>query len=275
MNPEFFKYTEIAPNPFLEGIVTHYRVKSIKLLSPLIFPNYSPIFQGLIFNFDELEDIIFKKKKDKNLKYKVYYVGQAVSPSYLFSSSQSLNLIAVNFTPTGLYQLTGIDLYHFTDKIVDAQIIFGDEIITLYEKLILSKNPIKAIGLIDYFLCRKAQNAKKQNKPCVLTSLSILSNKTEKLRITDLQKITNTSPKTLERAFKSEIGMTPKMFQRLLRFNQAKLYIQENRYTDWWEVVIRFGFYDHSHLISEFQTFSGFTPMQYMRMLSTPDTHTL
>jgi len=268
MGPGFFKFTEIAPHSFLKGIVTHYRVKSIKLPAPLEFPNYSPIFQGLIFNLDELEDIVLRKKKDENLKYKVYYVGQAISPSHLSSSSLHLNLIAVNFTPTGLYQLTGIDLHHFTDKIVDAQHIFGNEINILYEKLILFKeNPTKAVKLIDDFLCRKAQN-KKQNKACILTSLSVLTDIKGKYNIKDLQSISNTTAKTLERNFKSELGMTPKMFQRLLRFNQVKLYIQENNPIDWWEVVIRFGFYDHSHLISEFRIFSGFTPIQYIRSLS-------
>jgi len=271
MNASFFQYVAKFPHPSLRGIVTHYRIKSVKLSTPLIFPNHSPVFQGLIFNVDEMEDIVFKKKEDNHLKYKVYYVGQAVSPSYLYSSSMHMNLIAVNFTPTGLYQLTGMDLHHLTDQIVDAQVIFGNEINVLHEKIMLSKTPGKVIEIIEQFLIRKVRSVKRQNKYCISASLNILNNGAGETTVKKLQQLTNTSPKTLERAFKSEIGMTPKMFQRLLRYNQARHYIQEKTDVDWWEIVIRFGFYDHSHFISEFRTFAGLTPMEYMDTLGSVD----
>lgn len=268
MNSGFFRYTEIPPHPFLKGIVNHYRIKSIHLTKPLVFPDYSPVFQGLIFNLDAAQHTVFRKKADKNLNLQVYYSAQAISPGCLLIHSNSFNIIAVNFTATGLYQLMGMDMYHFTDKIIDAKIIFGEEITELYEKLIEAKSSFNAIRLIDHFLCVKAQNKRKDNKACVLNSLSVLNNPAKKLNINELLKITNTSSKTLQRSFKSEIGMSPKMLQRLLRYNHVKLYLQENGPVDWWEVVIRFGFYDHSHLISEFQTFSGYTPAQYIHILA-------
>ncbi len=264
MTLNFFKYAEVPPHPSLQGIVTHYRVTGAKHLTPFIFPDYSPIFQGLIFNICPLDDIILQKKERISLKYKVYFVGQAISPSVLFSSSFSLNLIAVNFTPTGVFQLTGIDLDDFTDQIIDAEALFGKDINELYERIMTSKDKTQALGMIDEFLCIKARDRKKQNKPCVLTSLSILNQHAGNISVRMLQKTTNTNPRTLERSFKSEIGMTPKMYQRLLRFNHAKRYIEENRYSDWWEVAVRFGFYDPSHFISEFQIFAGQTPKEYL-----------
>ncbi|WP_353136653.1 AraC family transcriptional regulator [Pseudopedobacter sp.] len=271
MTLDFFKYAEVPPHPSLQGIVTHYRVTGAKHLTPFIFPDYSPIFQGLIFNICPLDNIVLQKKEKISLKYKVYFVGQAISPSVLFSSSLNLDLVAVNFTPTGVFQLTGMRLNDFTDRIVDAEILFGKEITALYEKIIESKSIAQSICLIDNFLCVKARNRKKRNKACVLTSLSILKGNAGDMTIKTLQKTIKTSPKTLERAFKAEIGMTPKMFQRLLRFNQARQYIEESQCTDWWEIVVRFGFYDHSHLISEFRFFTGKTPVQYIAMLQYPN----
>lgn len=267
MHPEFLTYIEIRPHPSLKGIVEHYRFKSMKLPGPLVFPNHSPVFQGLIFNFQDLDDLILHKGESKNLKHNVYFVGQAISPSYLHSISSSLELIAVNFTLMGVYRLTGMNLHEFTDQIVDAQIVFGNEINELYEKIILLKDPMLAIDLIERFLYSRVQKTKKQNKVCVQNSLTILHENAGGISIKELQQLTNTSPKTLERVFKTEIGMTPKMLQRLLRFNQAKKYLEENRSTDWWKMVIQFGYYDQSHFISEFQTFAGLTPKQYLKEL--------
>ena len=200
---EYLKYEEVWAHPGLKGIVTHYRIKRASLHKPFVFPNYSPIFQGLIFNIRPLDDIILTKKDNIRLKHKVYFVGQAISPGTLASSSLSFDIIAVNFTPTGIFQLTGIDLKNFTDKIVDAEILFGKEITELYEKIMACKSIAQAIYLIDNFLCVKARNQKKRNKACILTSLSILQGNVAVASVRMLQKTTNTSPKTLERAFKA------------------------------------------------------------------------
>lgn len=256
---------EIPPSPALSGVVTHYRVKQMQLPRAMVFPNHAPVFQGLIFNLEELEDLVFKKKGDHSLNAKVYYVGQAVSPSFLYSSSLSLHIIAVNFTPTGLFRLTGIDLHHFTDKIVDAVDIFGPEIIDLYEMLLKVKEPNEGLTLIDTFLAKKIVCSKKQNNAAVLHSMNALHHHAGNLTVRDLQRLSNATPRTLERAFKSEIGMSPKTFQRLIRFNKAKQYMQQQSNPDWWEVVVKFGFYDHSHFISEFQTFAGMTPTAFMQ----------
>src|SRR5690606_20034236 len=136
MAVDFFKYAEVLPHPSLQGIVTHYRVTGVKSLTPFVFPDYSPIFQGLIFNISPLNDIILEKKEKINMKYKVYFVGQAVSPGMLFSSSLRINIIAVSFTQTAVFQLTLMDMDSFTDRIIDAEVIFGTAINELYEKIL-------------------------------------------------------------------------------------------------------------------------------------------
>lgn len=266
MNLDYWKYLEVSPHPSLKGIVDHYRIIKSIYSKPFVLPNYSPIFQGLIFNIHQHDSVIFSKKEAVELSHKVYYVGQAISPSRIASSSFYIDIIGVNFTPTAIFQLTGMDLHDITDQIVDAQLIFGTQINELYDRVVASNDPVEAICLIDDFLCRKSLNRKKQNKPCIMTSLSVLERNTAGINVEMLQKMTNTTAKTLERSFKSEIGMTPKMYHRLLRFNQTVHYISTHHFKDWWEIVVRFGYYDHSHLISEFKRFAGKTPIEYLQL---------
>jgi AraC-like DNA-binding protein len=265
---DFFNYAVVPSHPNLQNVVEHYRVTRAKHSTPLILPTYSPIFQGLIFDLCAFDDIVLEKKEKTSLKHKVYFVGQAISPCVFYSSMVSLDIIAVCFTPTGVFQLTGIDLDNFTDQIIDAEAVFGKEIHILYDKIMNLKNKKQALRMIDEFFCLKVKKSKKQNKPCILSSLSMLDQHAGNINVKALQKGTNTTAKTLERSFKSEIGMTPKMYQRLLRFNQAKRYIEENQYDDLWQIAIQFGFYDPSHFISEFQNFAGQTPTEYIHMIS-------
>lgn len=263
MTLDFFKYMEVPSHPSLRGIVTHYRVACARYSTPLVLPVYSPIFQGLIFDLCSLDDIVLQKKEQTSLKHKVYFVAQAISPSMLLSSSSNLHIIAACFTPTAVFELTGVNLDGFTDQIVDAEAVFGKDINILYDRVMSLKDKTQALDMIDEYLCLKAKDRKRQNKSCVLTSLSLLNQHVGNISIEKLQKATNTTSRTLERSFKSEIGMSPKMYQRLLRFNQAKQYLEENPYAASWEVAVRFGFYDPSHFISEFRFFAGQTPKQY------------
>lgn len=76
-----------------------------------------------------------------------------------------------------------------------------------------------------------------------------------------------TYPKRLEREFKYYLGVTPKFYSRLLRFNHVFNYI--NRCTtsiDWADLVYTFGYFDQSHFIKDFTQFLGYSPETYQTL---------
>lgn len=68
-----------------------------------------------------------------------------------------------------------------------------------------------------------------------------------------------TTRQTLARRFRREIGLTPKEFSRLVRFN-ALLVKAARPGRDWSALAARLGYYDQAHMISEFKRLTGFTP---------------
>jgi AraC-like DNA-binding protein len=67
--------------------------------------------------------------------------------------------------------------------------------------------------------------------------------------------------------FRAEVGMTPKAFARVLRFQQAVRTIGgSSREIDWAELALGCGYYDQGHFIHDFRGFSGMTPAAYLRM---------
>ena len=70
------------------------------------------------------------------------------------------------------------------------------------------------------------------------------------------------SERQLERLFKKYIGLSPKYYARIIRFNYIfKLIHLKN--TSWAEVVYQSGFYDQSHFIRNFKAFTGEDPSSY------------
>ena len=64
--------------------------------------------------------------------------------------------------------------------------------------------------------------------------------------------------------FKGEVGLTPKLFSRIQRFQQTRTFIQQNPFPDWTTIALDLGYFDQSHFIREFVEFSGLSPTDYI-----------
>ena len=83
------------------------------------------------------------------------------------------------------------------------------------------------------------------------------------LGILDLVRDLGTNPDTLEKRFRNLVGTTPKMFSRIVRI-QSFVESYSPRF-DLAEAALTAGFYDQSHLVKEFQTFTGQSPTTFFR----------
>jgi AraC-like DNA-binding protein len=69
------------------------------------------------------------------------------------------------------------------------------------------------------------------------------------------------SARRFTRLFSLEVGMTPKLFARVQRF-QSVLQAMQEQVGDWTDVAQSCGYFDQSHLIRECRALSGFTPTE-------------
>lgn len=72
------------------------------------------------------------------------------------------------------------------------------------------------------------------------------------------------SQRRLIALFREQVGLTPKAFCRVRRFQRVLEAVHRRRQVDWAEVALDGGYYDQSHLIHDFQGFSGLTPAAYL-----------
>lgn len=64
--------------------------------------------------------------------------------------------------------------------------------------------------------------------------------------------------------FKKRVGVTPKAYLRIMRFQKAVNEIESGGNINWPAIALECGFYDQAHFINEFRGFSGFTPNTYL-----------
>ncbi len=63
--------------------------------------------------------------------------------------------------------------------------------------------------------------------------------------------------------FRKHVGITPKSYLKIMRFQKAVNEIEAAPLIDWAGLSQECGFYDQSHFINDFKLFSGFTPQDY------------
>jgi AraC-like DNA-binding protein len=73
------------------------------------------------------------------------------------------------------------------------------------------------------------------------------------------------SRRWLTHMFAESVGMTPKRYCRLLRFQHVARQIASGGPIEWVDLAIASGFSDQAHLAHEFHAFSGFTPEGFLR----------
>jgi AraC-like DNA-binding protein len=80
-----------------------------------------------------------------------------------------------------------------------------------------------------------------------------------------LVEIIGLSPRRFIELFRHEVGMAPKVFARVRRFQSAVHTIGGSASSiDWADVAAQCGYYDQAHFIHDFRGFSGLTPSAYL-----------
>jgi AraC-like DNA-binding protein len=85
----------------------------------------------------------------------------------------------------------------------------------------------------------------------------------DRVRLSDLARLTRVSPFPLNRSFCRRLGMPPHAYQTQLRIAQAKRHLRDGRSVS--DTACLVGFFDQSHFVHAFKGSEGITPGQYVR----------
>ncbi len=101
--------------------------------------------------------------------------------------------------------------------------------------------------------------------PALTHAASLLLASHGTARIDEVARAANLSPRHLDRCFLAHLGLSPKVFARLLRFQSVLGAYQAADWPRWAELALDCGFYDQAHLATEFRHFAGLPPTQFFR----------
>jgi AraC-like DNA-binding protein len=82
--------------------------------------------------------------------------------------------------------------------------------------------------------------------------------------VAEVAAVTGFSAKRLIAMFREHVGMTPKLFCRIRRFQDALSRTASGKRVIWAQVAADCGYFDQAHFVRDFQAFSGINPTAYL-----------
>jgi AraC-like DNA-binding protein len=255
------RYTEIKPQKFLSGFVKCFWLLEGDEISngnnkEKILPDGC---MELIFNYGDR----FKEyRKDYSETQPLSFIYGQITKYIEVQPSGRTGIIAVRFHPNGAEAFLQYPVSELFNKAVSTYDILGKEGSELEEKILAAKDNRSRVEILQNYLISRL---KKNNKYDYVIAACIKRIEQSKglVTISSLSEQYNISTRHLERKFISIVGMNPKQFSRVIRFQNILRLMQSGQISNLTGIAFESGYYDQPHFIKDFRNFTGTNPLTY------------
>ena len=260
--------TEIPPLKILAPFVRCYSLREFDTKGvALTKPFHAPHEMSMCFFFKAKPVQLVDRQTNKIVKEGSYaaIVGMGTQYNGEMTFNGCYSIFEIVFKPCGL-EIFDFSSSEIINLIVDLDIIFDSSIKTFYDKLCEATGLQAMASLSNDFLL---QNLKKRKNLDGSNGIAWVSNSIVKSPCSvDMDKAAydvNMSLRTFERRFTAQVGIPPKTFSCIARFNHAFADKLKNPTKDWTSIASEYGYYDQNHLIKDFNRFAGTSPKTFLK----------
>jgi AraC-like DNA-binding protein len=177
------------------------------------------------------------------------------------------SLIGISFKPGGFAAFAGDAVDRFSNLSIPLEAAWGAASITLRSRLRETDDCRTRFRIIEAFLlerlaacARPHANARRQ---LVSFALSNFGAAPALSTVREVARSTGLSERRFSQIFREEVGLSPKVWCRIQRFQHAVRMLHSSADVPWAELALDCGFYDQSHFANEFRAFSGVDATTY------------
>lgn len=176
-------------------------------------------------------------------------------------------LLVIGFKKGAAHAFYQFPMSELTDSVVMADLVFGNRICELREQLLFARSTAEMFCLIENFLLTQAGDNVHVNSisKCIQYAITHITGQPHILSFNKLGEHIGYSQKHFIDLFRKQVGVTPKQYLKIMRFQKAILEAETSQSINWSQLALDSGFYDQAHFIHDFKEFSGFTPNEYMQ----------
>jgi AraC-like DNA-binding protein len=181
--------------------------------------------------------------------------------SFMSDAAEEAEILGAHFKPGGAFGFLGPLAGELANTHVDLRTIWGPAANTLRERLCALSQPIDRFRLFEQTLLQRLCDGPSRHG-AVRVGLDVLMRTHGRAKVRDVARAVDLSQRRFIEVFAAEVGLTPKLFGRVQRFQYA-LASWRKVTVDWAQLAVDCGYFDQSHLIHEFIEFAGLSPAEY------------
>ena len=184
------------------------------------------------------------------------------SESFVIDTACQAATMGVHFEPGGAFPLLPVPADELRDTHVSLETVWGATATSLRDHLLEAETPERRFRILEQTLLKRAFRPLALH-PAVAFALEEFQRMPNTRTISNVTGRIGLSQRRFIQAFREEVGLTPKLFCRIRRFQEVLSLIEQEDQVDWVDVALSCGYFDHAHFIHDFRAFSGINPTAY------------
>lgn len=218
---------------------------------------------ALVVNLDEDRSRVYDRERlELTGTLRGILLAGVYSEHTVIDTAEQRATLGVHFRPGGAFPFFGLPAGELQDTTLSLEDLWGAEAATLRDRILEAAAPEDKFRIVEGALLARARGLSRH--PAVAFAM-------RELRRQSVASVTGQigySQRHFIQLFRQEVGLTPKLFCRVQRFQQALRRIDvpgsEPRRVDWTEIALSCGYCDQAHFIHDFRAFSGMSPSAYL-----------
>jgi transcriptional regulator GlxA family with amidase domain len=171
-------------------------------------------------------------------------------------------LLGIHFRPGGATPLLGLPASELRDADMPLAALWGGAAWEMQERIVAARTPEARLGLLQAALLARLAAAQ-QHDPAIAYAVRAFTSP-RPVAVAEVAARTGQSHRHFIHRFREAIGLTPKTYCRVVRFQAALGTIARGERVEWAALAGATGYYDQAHLVHDFRAFAGLAPSGYL-----------
>jgi AraC-like DNA-binding protein len=252
-------YQLLAPHDSLRKYIRYYWLleneanpKTPRKLAPL--PDGCP---GILFQQSSHGTLLDPTHK---LLPEIFIYGQTIKPTE-FSLQGKFQTIGICFYPYALKSIFGLHASEFTDACLDLTLITHE----IKEQLLNSPSVMQQVEVLSSYILNQIRKKDRPVDQATEYALTHIAKSKGNIPLKEVQKTMQLSERGFQWKFDQYVGISPKLFARVCRFQASFGQMKNNNYNNLSDLAFDNGYADQSHFIRSFKEFTGLSPHQFQK----------
>lgn len=188
--------------------------------------------------------------------------GAYAGPVVVGTAGQA-SIMGVQFKPGGAAPFLGVAAGELRDTDLSLDLLWGARAGELRERLRDAGAPeVKFHILAQSLVAHRARP--RARRPVVVAALREFHGGPHMRPVSAVAADSGLSARRFIQLFEAEVGLTPKVYCRIRRFQRLLRYLSKGPQRTGADLAAACGYCDQAHLIHDFRAFSGLTPTAYL-----------